>query len=352
MEEDRSVIDKNDKRLIKILPYLVMICAIAGVINILWSGADSIGSAAVAFCEAFVLGFFFLGLFEFTHKDHPSVKSKFPIFFFAIGPFLVTLIVYALGIAVMPDIFESDLFQRTDNVLEDILIISAGLYLVMILAIMVVFGVVSVVASYFRQYSAKIYHFISKLNNDGTDERKGNFALKFYDIPNVIDIKGVEMEPVDNERFSMGEFVSMALSIFLLGLVICSNFFLNPVLMQEMSFYEVLMIGVLISFFIPVLVVPWYITKETGAKVKSNSRDYYLWKGMKKRLFQSFFGLTMVLLLVLLTFYLDSDFLRLTYTYIGYIAFLAFISVFYAYVFFNTFSINLRKDIVKKFDEE
>jgi len=352
MEEDRSLIDRNDKRLIRILPYLVMICAVGGVINILLSSADSVGGAAVAFCEVFVLGFFFLGLFEFTHKDTPSVKSRFPIFFFAIGPFLVAMIIYALGIAVIPDVFESELFQRTDSVLEDVAVMAARLYAVMILAVLVVFGVVSVVASYFRQYSANIYHFISRLKNDGTDGRKGNFALKFYDIPNVIDITGVEMEPVENERFSMGEFVSMALSIFLLGLVICSNFFLNPVLMQEMSFYEVLMIGVLISFFIPVLVVPWYITKETGAKVKSNSRDFYLWRGMKKRLYQSFFGLTMVLLLVILTFYLGSDILRLTYTYIGYIAFLAFMSVFYAYVFFNSFSINLRKDIVKKFEEK
>jgi len=352
MDEDRSNVDKNDKRLIRILPYLVMICAVAGIINILWSGADTVGGVAVAFCEAFVLGFFFLGLFEFTHKGHPSVKSRFPIFFFAIGPLVVALMIYALGIMVIPDIFESDLFQRTDDKINDILVMAARLYAVMILAIMVVFGVVSVVASYFRQYSANIYHFISRLKNDGTDGRKGNFALKFYDIPNVIDIKDVEMEPVENDRFSMGEFISMALSIFLLGLVICSNFFLNPVLMREMSFYEVLMIGVLISFFIPVLVVPWYITKETGAKVKSNSRDFYLWRGMRKRLYQSFFGLTMVLLLVILTFYLGSDVSRLLYTYIGYIAFLAFMSVFYAYVFFNSFSVNLRKDIVKKFEEE
>jgi hypothetical protein len=352
MEDDRSLVDKNDKRLIKILPYLVMICALGGIVNILWSHADSIGGAAVAFCEIFVLGFFFLGLYEFVHKERPAVKSKFPIFFFAVGPFLVALMVYVLGVAVIPDIFESDLFQRTDDVLEDIFVMSARLYAVMILAVLVVFGVVSVVASYFRQYSANVFHFISRLKNDGTDNRKGNFALKFYDIPNVIDIKSVEMEPVENERFSMGEFVSMALSIFLLGLVICSNFFLNPVLMREMSFYEVLMIGVLISFFIPVLVVPWYITKETGAKVKSNSRDFYLWKGMRKRLYQSFFGLTMVLLLVLLTFYLGSDILRLTYTYMGYIAFLAFMSLFYSYVFFNSFSINLRKDIVKKFNEK
>jgi len=352
MEEDRSVIDNNDKRLIKVLPYLVTICVAAGIINVVWSGADTFGGVMVAFCELFVVGFFFLGAFQFVHKENPAVRSKFPIFFFAIGPFVVSLMVYALGLTVIPDIFESNLFDRTNDKLHDIADMMVKLYAVMLLTIMVVFGVISVVASYFRQYSARIFHFIGSLKNDGTDGKRGNFALKFYNIPDVIDISGVEMEPVDNERFSMGEFISMALSIFLLGLVICSNFFLNPVLMNEMSFYEVLMIGIIISFFIPVLVVPWYITKEAGAKVKSSSRDYYLWKGMKKRLYQSFFGLTMVLLLVLLTLYLGSDIIRLTYTYIGYIAFLGFMSVFYSYVFFNSFSINLRKDIIKKFGEK
>ena len=353
MEEGRSAVDKNDKRLIKTLPYLVMICAISGIINIIRLGeTGTVGGMLVAFCQAYVVGFFILGLFAYVHKDRPSVRNRFPIFFFAVGPFLVALMVYIMGLTIMPDIFDSDLFEHTSDALRDIGWITVRLYAVAVLAIMVVFGVVSVVASYFRQYSARIFRFVSKLKNDGTDGKRGNFALKFYDIPDVIDIKDVELEPVENEHFSMDGFVSMAFSIFMLGLVICSNLFLNPVFMKEMSFYEVIMIGILISFFIPVLVMPWYITKETGAKVKSNSRDFYLWRGMKKRMYQSFFGFAMVLLLVLLTIYLGSDIIRITYTYIGYIAFMAFMSVFYAYVFFNSFNNNLRKDIVKKFEEQ
>ena len=342
--------DKSDKRLIDALPYLVTLCAIGGALNIiLLDKSESVGSALVAFCEAYVLGFFFLGVYAFIYRESGSIRNKIPVIFFAIGPVLAAIVSYWIGLYVVPDIFSSEIFDYTDNAVQDVLTTAAKLYLIMLLTVMVVFGVVSVVSSCFRQYSAQVFNFISRLKNDGTDTGRGRFALKFYEIPDIITIKSVEMEPTENENFSMEEFISMSISVFALCIVICSYLFLNPVFMREMTFYEVLMIGILISFFVPVLVVPWYITKETGAKIKNDSRDLYLWKGMKKRLYQSFFGFTMVLLLMILSLYLGTDLMRITYTYIGYVAFLAFMSMFYAYVFFNNFNNHLKKDIVRKF---
>ena len=343
--------DKSDKKLIELLPYLVVLCALGGVLNIvLLDKSESVGAALVAFCESYVVGFFLLGVYAFIYRREISViRNKIPLIFFAIGPVIAAMVAYCIGLNIIPDIFSSEIFDHTDNAIRDVLSIAAKLYLIMLLTVMVVFGVVSVVSSCFRQYSAQIFRYISRLKNDGTDDRKGRFTLGFYEIPDIIEIKSVEMEPSDNEDFSMDEFISMSLSVFALCIVICSYLFLNPVFMREMTFYEVLMIGILISFFVPVLVIPWYITKETGAKIKSDSRDLYLWKGMRKRLYQSFFGFTMVLLLMILSLYLGTDFMRITYTYVGYVAFLAFMSMFYAYVFFNHFNNHLRNDIVRKF---
>lgn len=344
---------KNDRIIIKMLPYLVVICFMAGILNIVFRMSDkTVGSVLVRFCEAFVVGFMLLGLYSYFKAGKPIVKNKIPLFLFAIGPVAVAAVSFILGELAMPDIFESELFQRSDDLGKDILVSAGKIYLVMFMAISVVYGVESVVSSYFRQYVSRVYRYIEKLKNDGTDGRKGNFTLKLYDVPEIIDIQSVEMDPIEREkRFPMEDFISMSFSIFALGLIICSYIFLNPVFMQTMTIYETMMIGILISFFIPVLIMPWYITRETGTKVKSQARDLYLWKGMKKRMYQSFFAFTMVLFLILITLYLGSDMMRITYTYIGYAAFLMFMSIIYSFTFFNRYNTELKDGIIRKFEE-
>lgn len=344
----------SDGRIVKILPYLVVACLLAGVLNVVYDAPyDSIGSVFVGFSEAFVVGFVLLGIYAFFFAGERRVDKKVPIFLYAVGPIAVAMTSYILGLTIIPEAFDSTLFTNTGDPFNDVLLISLKLYLIMFVVLFAGYGVLSVVSSYFRQYIGRVYKYIGRLKNDGTDDRKGKAVLKLYGVPDIIDIHDVEMEPIHRENdFPMSDFISMALSIFALGVVICSYIFLNPVFIGIMTIYETIMIGILISFFIPVLIVPWFITKETGTKIKSQARDLYLWKGMKNRLYQSFFTITVILLLVILSLYMGSDFNRIIYTYVGYIAFMAFMSIIYSFTYFNRYNIELKEGILKRFNED
>jgi len=345
--------DSADKKIIKVFPFLIASCLVAGVILSMFVYTSTVGEALIGFCIAFVFGFFFLGIAALFLRGKGVVRSRIPLLFFGIGPLIVAFLGYQIGIYLSDtDTFDSLIFRNTGDAARDLLEISAQLYAITLGSIIAAYGVICVVSSYFRQYIARVYKYMEKLKNDGTDERGGRFTLGVFDVPDVINIDKVELEPIYRTRpFPKDAFISMAVSIFLLDIVICSYFFLNPILIDEMNIYETMIIGMLISFFIPVLILPWYITKENGAKIIGPARPFYLWKGLRKRMYQSFFAFMMIFVLILIMLHFGNDLIRITYTYMGYVAFAAALSVIYSYIFFNNYNQHIKEGIIKKFNE-
>lgn len=345
--------DSADRTIIKIFPFFIVACLVCGVILSLFVYSHTIGSAMEGFCIAFVFGFFFLGILAVFLREKGVVRSRIPLLFFGIGPLIVAFVGYHIGIYLSgTDTFDSLIFRNTGDAANDLLDISVQIYAITAGSIIAAYGVICVVSSYFRQYIARVYKYLGRLKNDGTDDGGGRFTLRVFDVPEVIFIDRVELEPIYRARpFPKDAFISMAVSIFLLDIMICSYFFLNPIMMDEMTIYETMIIGMLISFFIPVLIMPWYITKENGARIIGPARPFYLWKGLKKRMYQSFFAFVMIFVLILIMLHSGNDVIRVTYTYIGYIAFAAALSVIYSYVFFNNYNEHIKEGIIKKFNE-
>jgi hypothetical protein len=173
-----------------------------------------------------------------------------------------------------------------------------------------------------------------------------------YGIPDIIDVQRIELEPIpNNNKFPTKMFFSLAFSIFALGLSISSYIFLNPIFQSALTLEETVIIAVIVAFFVPVLIIPWFITRETGAKVKSQARDYYLWKGMKRRLYQGFFAIVVLLSMLTISLYLGYDIIRTSYTYAGYVLITAFLSLIYAFIYANHYHKGFKEGIVKEFGE-
>jgi hypothetical protein len=136
-----------------------------------------------------------------------------------------------------------------------------------------------------------------------------------------------------------------------LGLAVSSYIFLNPIFEMTMTLEEAIIVTSLITFFIPVLVVPWLITRDIGAKVKSQARDYYLWKGMKSRLYAGAFAFMMFFSLFAISMYFGYDIVRATYTYVGYVAITVYLSLIYAFIYTNYYHKGFREGIIKNFNE-
>ncbi len=83
--------------------------------------------------------------------------------------------------------------------------------------------------------------------------------------------------------------------------------------------------------------------------MKSAARDYYVWKGMKRTIYQSFFTLAVFILLIFILMYLNIDFGRVLVTYLGYIALMAVISLGYSFLYFNRHYQGFKRGIIKGF---
>ena len=344
--------DMVDMKLIKVFPYLVLLFAIVGIVMLfIPNEAQDLGSALLRFSMVFVLGFCVLGTIFFLGLRGYRSNNRLIIGLLIITPVIAGGLYMFIGVTILPDLFDSVFFVHTGDFFEDLLVMVLEMYAIMALLCMAIYGVIFVVAAFFRQKISGVYKFMATLKNDGTDGRKGRFALNFYSVPDIIDIKAVEMEPVERDSFPFDAFVAMAMSIFLLSVMISSYIFLNPLFTSSMTIFHTLMIGMVMSIFIPALVMPWFITKETGTKIISQARPFYLWKGLKKRTYQSFFAISIVFFLLMMSLYMNADVIRMTYTYIGFVIFTGLISLTYSYVFFSRFNNNIKERIIKKFEE-
>ncbi|MGE4275122.1 MAG: hypothetical protein AB7E27_03545 [Candidatus Methanomethylophilaceae archaeon] len=244
------------------------------------------------------------------------------------------------------------IFPPTGDLFSDMGLIFLQLLFSFLVVTTAGFGVIGVIVAYFRHYMVRILHSLEHVRNDGNDEWRMKGNIWVFDIPAVIDIKGVELEPAySHGGFPQDSFRSMVEAMLVFSIILVSYIFLNPFFLLEMEAWEMMIIGMIITFFVPVFIIPWSITKDLGAKIVSQAKDYYIWKGMKKRLYQGFMALGVVFLLVGLVFYLVDDLSLVAFIYMGYFIFTVCLSLIYSFIYFNYFQRNFRDDIVQTFRE-
>jgi len=343
--------DRKDHVIMKTMPYIVLASTISGILLAAFTNAPEIGMSILRFCAPFLLGFALLGVYSFIKRDKGTVGGPMIIFVFILVPLIASFILILFTSYVMPeimDIFANWMISRTDKAIT----IFAVVYSLSVLMTFTGHGVISTVVAYFRKYTARIYLSIEKIKNDGTDTRRNRISKWVYDIPDIIDIDRIELEPVrDDGRFPVKMFASLAFSIFALGLCVSSYIFVNPIFQSALTLGETVIMGVILTFFIPVLVIPWFITKDVGAKIKSQAKDYYLWKGMRRRLYQGFFSFALLSSMFAISMYLGYDFERTMLTYAGYVAITAFLSLLYAFIYADYYHSGFKKGIIEKFDD-
>jgi len=348
---DADANSRKDRLIIKALPYVVIISAVSGITLMLIMGRQDIGRTLLELFSPFVIGFAGLGVFSFYHRGRGLLDWRITVMILLATPFLISVILVFFTSYVMPEVLEF-LEKLTLTTTNKIITVFGFVYALMFLMVLTSHGVISTVVAYFRRYTTMIYLSIEKIKNDATDSARGKFSRWIYEIPDVIDIRSVELEPAhDNDTFPVKMFFSMAFSIFALGLSISSYIFLNPIFQSTFTLGETVAITVILSFFVPVLVIPWFITKSTGAKIKSQARDYYLWKGMKRRLYQGFFAVMFLLSMFAISVYLGYDIWRTSMTYAGYVAITAFLSLLYSFVYINFYYSGFKKAIIDDFNE-
>ncbi|AIZ56380.1 hypothetical protein Mpt1_c04880 [Candidatus Methanoplasma termitum] len=338
--------DKLDRLVLKIFPPFLVVCAVLILALVVYLHNYTVMGVVFGICLGFMLGFTVLGIACMFLSDRGVISRWYVIPAIVFIPILLSVILYPLG----TNLGFSDFVVRYFDIFGasvSIYSFLVALYSVTIVVFFVAYGVVSVIVGYFRSY---FYRVLRSLEVPSKSRRR-RIADWLFQIPDIIDIHGVEFEPeADKGKFNVQLFMNTAFSIFVLGIVICSYIFINPLFLQIVSFDEMLLIGMFLSLFISTLVIPWSIVKSIGAKITSDApRDFYLWKGMKGRLYQGFFAITFFMMLLTLSVYLGMDLSRIVTTYIGYIAFVALISIITSFVYVNTYYKGFKNGIIKSY---
>lgn len=343
---DETKHDKFDSAIVKIFPYFIIICLIIITYLFVTSKDYDIEGILYSICTGFSLGFIVLGFFTLIMSDKGYYSWKVIVPIIIILPLIISSIIYIFDSTSEPSLFLINFF----NLFEDGVTwinLTITVYSITLMLFLVAYGVVSIIVAYFRIYLNRI------LNALENPSKHSNKARWFFQIPDIIDIESVELEPgPKDEKFNFKLFANIAISLFILGLAICSYLLLNPFFISQIPTGGMIFISVMLSLFLSPLVIPWSIIKSIGAKVKSQApRDYYLWKGLKGRLYQGFFAIALFIALIMISAHLDVDFTSVAVTYIGYSIFMGVISIVTSFVYVNTFYEGFKNGLIKRYSD-
>ncbi|MCL2786867.1 MAG: hypothetical protein FWD81_06605 [Methanomassiliicoccaceae archaeon] len=347
-DPERSL--RKDHTIIRVVPYVIAVSALLALILAALSPRE-LGMILLRFCTPFAFGFGVLGVYAFVHRDESLLDRRKSVAALLLMPLIASAVLIFFTTYIMPDLLDFlNRFMFTDA--DPAVTVFISVYLFTLMMMFTSHGVISTVVAYFRRYTAKIYLSIENIGKSGADTRRNRISRWVYDIPDIIDIERIEMDPPsDDEDFPMRTFTTLALSIFLLGLAVSSYIFLNPIFERTLSLEEAILVTVILTFFIPVLVMPWLITRDTGAKIKSQARDHYLWKGMKRRLYAGAFAFMMFFSLFAISVYMGYDIVRASYTYAGYVAITGYLSLLFAFIYSNYYHKGFKDGIIRNFNE-
>ena len=341
--------DVFGRKLLRAFPYFVVICIFFWTIIIFQQGEFTFSRMVEVLCLVFVAGFAILGV-PCIYYAEKGVFSMWASFAFTI---MMTCIMWISGKA-MGHVYCEDAVEGVFLYLGISLSDNADFVLGFLAMLCILFftsmGVTSVVCAYMKRYIPEVFLSMQKHAVRGTRRK----AERFFMVPDIIDAKEIVVEPVRNPyKFDARASLSISFYMFLLGLMLSSYIFLNPLLINVLGWRTMLAIMLMLSMFTPALLLPWQIVRGVGAKVRSDApRDYYLWKGAKTRLFSAFATLGAFMMMLILTLYLGNNILDIVRVYLSFLVPLLVISVTYGALYTNTFHASVRDSICESFNEK
>ena len=342
-------VDSRDRFILKYFPTFILLCMVIWIISLCYQKDYSIAMLIQLLCLVFSTMFSVIGIPCFILMDRgPYSKSL-----------IITMnLVFSMIMWLYMHNTQQLLIDRTViGVLGALNISISGMYLNVATFLTTFFlfnfatvGVMTVMCAYMRIYVVQV---LRDMDDHAKKGIRGK-AERFFLIPSIIDVKCIDLEPIlFKDRFDHTGFKMLMFYIIVLGFIISSYMFVNPYFLDAFNWKMLLAIMLLLSFFVPCLIVPWQLFKSIGAKACSDgNRDYYLWSGAKNRLFTSFLALSSFTMMFLLSLYFGHDAYAILFNYVAYLLPLIFIACSFAFIYTNNFSINLNKAIFVNFYEK
>lgn len=325
----------NDAPVQKYFPYFLVICIVVWLLSCILTGADSFGEVIRMLCLIFVVGFAAVGLIGYPFM--PS--GPFPRWTLFLVAFIIAAIQWVIGDFTQSWIYESvirDFLYFFGLEISGSALRVASLLVSFLFTMFTTVGVLTVTVSYLRVYLVKVFKTMQNHTLDGTRGK----AESFFVVPDIIDVKGIRVGPVQEiDSFDDRSMLYLFMYAVVLGALISSYLFVNPYFLQSMSQKTKLTIMVMLTMFVPVLIIPWLSLKQMDARVVSDApREYRLWEGAKNNLFYTFAGLSVFMMMFIISLYFGFSLWNIIDNYLDFLIPLILTSAMYAFVYANNFS--------------
>ncbi len=147
----------------------------------------------------------------------------------------------------------------------------------LIYAVLGGFGVVGLVVALQRRYFYTILSRIEALGLKRRPDLRDRFLSSLFNIREDTDTRNLTMEhSFTRNRMPWRELSELMTLGFLLGILVWLYLGLNPVLLNNFSMMEAMLMLFLISMYVPLFVMPWAIFKTLDVRICGEFRDVRL----------------------------------------------------------------------------
>ncbi len=338
----------QDDRITRWFPAFLVVCIALWLTLLISSGDFSMSSILKYLCLSFVFCFMVIGVVLFRSMGQGPLPKWSLVVVALILAFIIVLSGEVTFDRYIVNLVKS-LIESTGHSVDSTFLMALAIGFMAAVLIFTPVGVLTVTSAYLKKYFAGV--FIAMQNNADSGQR--GLAEGFFDVPDIIDVKKVIMEPeLDYREYNAG--VAMDLWIYntLMGLVVSSYFFLSPFFLDSMTSLQMTSIMVMLAMFIPVIVIVWQIVRDVDAQIVSDApRTYHLWRGAKKRLFESFAGLGLLSMMFLVTLYFGYSLQDMLVNYLRLMLPLVCVALMNAVMYTNNFNNALKAVLYMRFEE-
>ena len=337
---------ENDVRLTKIFPFFLVVCIVLWIALLFIRDNFSLAAIVELLCLSFIGCFSVLGLIFFPFMDGgPLPKWKI---------FLISLIMAAvqigfgqlLEIGTFTDMVRY-MFGFIVEIPEGITLIVISIIVLTLVTMFATVGVLSVLSAYLRVYLPRVFLGI----DDDTRTKRKSASQSFFMVPDIVDPKEIVAEPdIDFRHFDRHVASHLFLYIVLMMLLLSSNLFLNPYFLDTMGTKDLMAIMLMLSMFAPALIIPWQIIGDLKVRVITDApRDYYLWTGARRRLFDTFLTVGAFSMMFFLAMYYGYSIMDMLVNYLYFLVPLICVSAVYALIYTNSFNSAMKVAILLRF---
>lgn len=231
-----------------------------------------------------------------------------------------------------------------------------AVFLALLLMLVMGFGIVGVLAVLERRFAPDILSDIGKITpttmNPGEGGKtKATYRILrwLYDIPDVLDTSTLSLSrSAPRKVFPWQAFRTAMMWQVIFSAILAIYISLNPFLVggadPTEQFTNLFSLSSSLSFFIPFLVLPWFLYRRLNARIKGPVKDFKLYDGLKSRMAQTLTVVGMLIVFVRLAL-VSVDVQTIVGTFAIFYFFFVIGAMIFTFAYFNYFDDDLAASV-------